>query len=76
MAKREGDEVERSYIEAGMFGWAVLSACAGAVLMLVPFLVALLGGSFAWDDYYVGGVALVFAGTFWGMSRLSRVLAE
>jgi len=72
MANAQASQRERTFLEAGFFGFAVLNAIAGSVLIVVPFLVSLYTGSFAFSDYGLGCAGLAFAAGFWGLSWLSR----
>jgi len=72
MTKATTQPRERTFLEAGFFGLAVLLAAAGGVLILIPLLVSSSSGAFEASDYDVGCAGLVFAAGFWGLSRLAR----
>ena len=63
---------ERSFLEAGFLGFAVLNGVAALVLIGIPLLVSMLSGSFAVSDYGVGLAGLGFAAVFWALSRVAR----
>lgn len=72
MTANKPEKTERTFVEAGFYGFAVIYGVAGLVLIVVPFAASFFTGSFALVDYELGIAGLAFAGGFWLLSWLAR----
>jgi len=68
----DAERSERTFLEAGFLGLAVLNGIAGAVLLIVPLLITLSGAPFAASDYGLGLAGVFLGAVWWGLSRISR----
>ena len=63
---------ERTFLEAGLLGLAVLHGIAGGVLLIVPLAITLSGVPFDAADYGLGFAGVFLAAGWWALSRISR----
>jgi hypothetical protein len=71
--QQESARRERSLLEAGLFGFAVIYALAGATMLAGSLIASVLEGDFELGEFEMAGLLiLVMSGGFWILSRLAR----